>query len=120
MTDVPLWGFLEMPESRLDIRPGHRHPQILAILHRLRGPHMTDHYIAHMQSEIRELRLERDLLHAKVAQLEARENRVRDRVAQWRTDDAESLTLFGQHAAASLAVLADQIDNALTGGSDGG
>jgi phage shock protein A len=80
---------------------------------------MTDHYIAHMQSEIRQLRQERDLLHAKIAQLEARENRVRDRVARWRTDDAESLTLFGQHAAAGLGVLADQIAHDL-GDTDGG
>jgi uncharacterized coiled-coil DUF342 family protein len=37
-----------------------------------------DHYVAYMQSEIREMRQERELLQAKVAQLEATVQRVRE------------------------------------------
>ena len=76
---------------------------------------MSDHYIAYMESEIRSLRLERDLLQARVAQQAAEVERLKAQVQRVREvcDESPLVWLDPAHVVGEIKV-------ALDGGSDGG
>ena len=50
---------------------------------------MSDHYVAYMESEIRSLRLERDLLQAKLAQQAAEVERLKAAIQELREGQSD-------------------------------